>query len=341
MPEFNAHGHVRTWAKPPEDQVQEFFDTLEEKYVRTEPRLVQDTTQAELDYSAAMAVEAELGKEAGSAGGVEDKATVAAEEKELAQWAESAGEANAPSVDREDIDTVIEDVAKDAAAEDKKITTEEAAKDATEGATNGHARESGKAAAKEADKAAAEEEAVDDQPSASAASGSGTASTGAPVEAEVFDDEVLAAAGLEVVAEPSAGGGGSQEERLLQAKGANFQKLRALHRARLDKAHKDPRAAQDVLAERDLALVMKQADIEKAEELVKQEAAQAEAARDLEAEKQQRKNKAGNHKDFVEGENRWIGRLEDVAGRITTQLATMGMASVRYTPKRNASPNAS
>ena len=44
--------------------------------------------------------------------------------------------------------------------------------------------------------------------------------------------------------------------------------------------------------------------------------------------------------DFVDGENRWIGRLEDVAGRITTQLATMGMPNVRYTPERNASPNA-
>ena len=42
----------------------------------------------------------------------------------------------------------------------------------------------------------------------------------------------------------------------------------------------------------------------------------------------------------MEGENRWIGRLEDVAGRITTQLATMGMPNVRYTLERNVSPNA-
>ena len=40
MPEFNAHGLVPNWAEPPEDQVQEFFDTLEEKYVSAEPRLV-------------------------------------------------------------------------------------------------------------------------------------------------------------------------------------------------------------------------------------------------------------------------------------------------------------
>ena len=148
---------------------------------------------------------------------------------------------------------------------------------------------------------------VDDQPSVSAASGSGkylkvsddlfvhlpgTASIGAPAEGDVFDDEVLAAAGLEVVDKPSAGGSGSQEERLLQAMSVNFQKLQALHRARLDKAnsrmvvvdkaeadleervaeaqawfrqaHKDLKGAQDVLAEHNLALVMKQADIKKA-----------------------------------------------------------------------------
>ena len=55
-----------------------------EGYVRDEPRLVGDTTQAELDYIAARAAKAELAKEAGSAGGVEDKAAAAAEEKELA-----------------------------------------------------------------------------------------------------------------------------------------------------------------------------------------------------------------------------------------------------------------
>ena len=89
------------------------------------------------------------------------------------------------------------------------------------------------------------------QPSSSAASGSGrylrvsddlfvhlpgSSSPRAPVEGEVFDEEVLAAAGLEVVDETSAGGDGSQEEWLIQAMGANFWKLQALHRARLDKA---------------------------------------------------------------------------------------------------------
>ena len=124
-----------------------------------------------------------------------------------------------PSADQEDIDTVIEDVAKDGAAEADKIATKEAARGAAEDATKGPigepdkatAEEASKGPAGEAGKAAAKEEVVDDQPSSSAASGSGrylrvsddlfvhlpgTASTGAPIEGEVFDEEVLAAAGL-------------------------------------------------------------------------------------------------------------------------------------------------
>ena len=64
----------------------------------------------------------------------------------------------------------------------------------------------------------------------------GASSSRAPIEGEVFDEEVVTAAGLEVVDEPSAGGDGSQDERLLQAMGANFRKPQALQRARLDKA---------------------------------------------------------------------------------------------------------
>ena len=60
----------------------------------------------------------------------------------------------------------------------------------------------------------------------------------------------------------------------------------------------------------------------------------------METEKQLRKNEAANHKDFVEGENHWIGRLEGVADRITMQLATMGMPNVRYVLEPNVSPNA-
>ena len=57
--------------------MQEFFDGLAEIYVRKEPLLIQDTTQAELDYIAARAAVAELAKEAGSANGVEDKVSAA------------------------------------------------------------------------------------------------------------------------------------------------------------------------------------------------------------------------------------------------------------------------
>ena len=60
---------------------------------------------------------------------------------------------------------------------------------------------------------------------------------------------------------------------------------------------------------------------------------------DLEAEKLQRKNEAANHKDFVEGQNRWISRLVNVAGRLTAQLAVMGMPDVRLSEDRNTSPN--
>nr|XP_020151905.1 translation initiation factor IF-2-like [Aegilops tauschii subsp. strangulata] len=184
-----------------------------------------------------------------------------------------------PSADREDIDTVIEDVAKDAAAEADKIAAEEAAKGAAEDAAKGSAGESGKAAAEEA----------------------GTASTRAPTDGEVFDEEVLAAAGLEVVNEPSAGGGGSQEERLLQAMSANLQKLQALHRARQDKirsrmavvdkveadfkervtetqawlrdAHQELKDIQGELAQRHQEFLLQQADFEKAQELAREQAA--------------------------------------------------------------------
>nr|XP_020195192.1 MAP7 domain-containing protein 1-like [Aegilops tauschii subsp. strangulata] len=117
-----------------------------------------------------------------------------------------------------------------------------------------------------------------------------TAGTRAPTEGEVFDDEALSIARLQVVDEPCPGDSGSQEEQLLRAMGANFQKLQALHRARLDKAksrlaavdkeeadleervaqtqawfceaREGLKAAQDELAERKWELILKQADEE-------------------------------------------------------------------------------
>ena len=53
-----------------------------------------DTTQAELDYIATRAREAQLAMEAGSAGGVEDKAATATEEEQLTLWAAATEEAS-------------------------------------------------------------------------------------------------------------------------------------------------------------------------------------------------------------------------------------------------------
>nr|XP_040249558.1 actin cytoskeleton-regulatory complex protein pan1-like [Aegilops tauschii subsp. strangulata] len=71
------------------------------------------------------------------------------------------GTSSASSADQENIDTVIEEVARDAEAEADKIATEEAAKTAIEEAAKGHAGEGGRAAAEGGAKAAAEEVAQD------------------------------------------------------------------------------------------------------------------------------------------------------------------------------------
>ena len=78
-----------------------------------------------------------------------------------------------PSADREDIDTVIGEVAKDAEAEADKIAAEEAAKIAAEEAAKGPAGEAGKAAAEEGGKGPAGEGVADDQPSSPTAPGPG------------------------------------------------------------------------------------------------------------------------------------------------------------------------
>src|SRR3954470_13222478 len=95
MPDCNAHGPVPSWREPSAVDVQQFFDTLIEVYVNadTERWLVMDTTQAELDYIATRAREVQLAMEAGSTGGMEDKATTAAEEEQLTLWAAATEEA--------------------------------------------------------------------------------------------------------------------------------------------------------------------------------------------------------------------------------------------------------
>ena len=46
--------------------------------------------------------------------------------------------------------------------------------------------------------------------------------------------------------------------------------------------------------------------------------------KNLETEKQLRKDDALAHKEHMEGEDRWLNRLAAVADKATTQLATMG-----------------
>ena len=60
----------------------------------------------------------------------------------------------------------------------------------------------------------------------------------------------------------------------------------------------------------------------------------------LEEEKQLRADESASHQEYVAGENRWISRLEDVAGRVTSQLALMGMPNVRYAPEWSGTVNA-
>ena len=145
----------------------------------------------------------------------------------------------------EDVDTVVGNVAEEAARDADEVAADEAAKDAAEDTTAGGTKATGEAStegasggpAGEASKAFAEEEVGGDQPPSSSTSGPGrylkvgddlfvhlpgASSSRAPAEGEVFDGEVLAATGLEVVDELGVGGDGSLEEQLFRAMGANF-----------------------------------------------------------------------------------------------------------------------
>nr|XP_045087384.1 myristoylated alanine-rich C-kinase substrate-like [Aegilops tauschii subsp. strangulata] len=153
---------------------------------------------------------------------------------------------------REAAKSAAEEAAKGLAGETSEAAAGEAGKGPTGETGEAAAGEAGKAAAEEAAKWPAREGVAEDQPSSPAALAPGkylrvgddlfirlprVANTRAPDEGEVFDDEALATAGLQVVDEPSASGSASQEEQLLRAMSANFQKLQTLHRARQDKVN--------------------------------------------------------------------------------------------------------
>ena len=65
---------------------------------------------------------------------------------------------------------------------------------------------------------------------------------------------------------------------------------------------------------RDLKLKLE--DLEKM--LSESRAREETLTRSLEEEKQLQANEAASHQEYVAGQNRWISRLEDVAGRVTT-----------------------
>ena len=116
VPDCNAHGPVPSWKEPMGADVQQFFDSLTELYVNANAEwlLFMDTTHVELDYIATRAREAQLAMEAGSAGGVEDKAAAAAEEEEVTRWAAASGEVSSANTGA----PLVEDVADESSSEE-------------------------------------------------------------------------------------------------------------------------------------------------------------------------------------------------------------------------------
>ncbi|XP_044361648.1 uncharacterized protein [Triticum aestivum] len=82
-----------------------------------------DTAKEELDYITARAAEAVIGREARSAGHVEHEAKVAAEEEELAGWAESAREANSAGTGSPLIEGAVEESTEEESGDDDPLVT--------------------------------------------------------------------------------------------------------------------------------------------------------------------------------------------------------------------------
>ena len=99
--------------------MQQFFDTLIEVYINADAErwLIMDTTQAELDYIATRAREVQLAMEASSAGGVEDKVAMAAEEEQLTLWAAATEEASSADTGA----PLVEDVADESSGEEEDV----------------------------------------------------------------------------------------------------------------------------------------------------------------------------------------------------------------------------
>jgi hypothetical protein len=178
-----------------------------------------------------------------------------------------------------DVGIVIEETAKNAAAEADRVAADESTKVVQEETTKGSTERAGKETSDHTDgipatgapgatlatePLVAGEAVVEDQlPTSEAPPSSrylkvgdnlfvsipGTASTGVPTEGEILDEDAIAIAGLKIIDEPRASSSESKEEQLLQVMSDNFQKLQTLHRTRKEKL--DSRAAVIEAAEAD------------------------------------------------------------------------------------------
>nr|XP_020163843.1 tol-Pal system protein TolA-like [Aegilops tauschii subsp. strangulata] len=174
--------------------------------------------------------------------------------------------ADPSSGDQENVDTVIEEVAKNAEAEADKIAAEETAKTATEEAAKGPAgeadktvaEEAGKAATREAGKGPAGEEGADDQPSSPTAPAPGMYLKA--LHCACLDK---AKSGMAAVDKAEA----DLEERVAQTQ------------AWFREAQKGLKAAHNELAECKRELILKQVDVKKAQEAANEQAAKDAAAR--------------------------------------------------------------
>nr|XP_020152785.1 uncharacterized protein LOC109738102 [Aegilops tauschii subsp. strangulata] len=239
----------------------------------------QDTTQAELDYIAARVAEAELAREAGSAGGVEDKAAAEAEEKELAQWAQSAGEASSTGTRAPLVEDVVDESSSEEAEAVHPPGRGDAGSEGEQGQDFDRRPAPGRRFRHTADPPSADLEdihtVIEDVTKA------------AEAEAEKTAAEEAAKGAAEDTAKGSAGkpGKGPAGEAGKSAAEEEAQET-----------------AKNLAATAEAARTQHQATLklEGLEGMLSEaQAREGTLAKDLEAEKQLRKNETANHKDFV------------------------------------------